>query len=143
MLCYVVALYVDCELLNTHENFVWSRNLNCPEKLMKHFFFKILRRFHWYKSLFIICLDLWMRTVLILRSKWCLKTRYMKSKYIKTSHQKRFGRFATFLILKDFFSAVYKFANYTNLCVRQCSFLLCIGLNIIILSFPIETRNLY
>ena len=60
--------------LVTHENFVWSRNLNCPEKLMKHFFFKILGRIQWYKSHFIICLDLEMRTIPSLRSKWSLET---------------------------------------------------------------------
>ena len=66
-------------LLRTPKNFAWSRKVYCLKKLMKYFFFKILCRIQWYKSLFIICLDLRIRTILILRSKWHLETWFMKS----------------------------------------------------------------
>ena len=54
------------------------KKVNCLKKLMKHFFFKILRRIQWYKSLFIICLDLKVRTIPSLRSKWSLETPFTK-----------------------------------------------------------------
>ena len=43
----------------TAKNFAWYQKVNCPEKLMKGFFFNFLRGFQWYKWFFIICLDLW------------------------------------------------------------------------------------
>ena len=90
---YCLNTYLNCSInspmrLQNHfnrteitlQNFNRFRKLNCLKKLIKGFFFKILRRIQWYKSLFIVCLDLRVRTISILRSKRRLETRPTKSK---------------------------------------------------------------
>ena len=63
--------------MGTARIFRQSRKQNCLKKLMKCFFFKILHRIQWYKSLSIICLDLEVRTIPMLRSKWRLETPFI------------------------------------------------------------------